>query len=133
MLLLFRHWHPVSEVVWVVESANARTVLWTMFALSSIAALAAVALLISRSRFFFSARQESKAQLARTKRMRWFIALPSVIALVANPRMTAGHILFSLGTLFSIFLAFRVTRRSTLPSPNLCYSETAQPVSQLLP
>jgi hypothetical protein len=132
MLFLFRHWHPVSEVVWVVESANARTVLWTLFALSSIAALAAVAVLISSSRLFFSPPHESKAQFARTKRMRRFIALAAVIALVATPRMTAGHLLFSLGTLFSIFLAFRLTRRSTRPSPNRCYGKTAQPVSQIL-
>lgn len=132
MLLLFRHWHPVSEVVWVVESANARTVLWTMFALSSIAALAAVALLISRSQFFFSPPQESNAQFARTKRMRWFIGLASMTALLATPRMTAGHLLFSLGTSISIFFALRWMRSSTSPSSAGFDNETVRRASLLL-
>jgi methanethiol S-methyltransferase len=130
MLFLFRHWHPVSSVVWVVESANARTILWTMFALSSITVLAALALLISRSRFFVGPPQESKAQLPRAKRMRRFIALPSVMALVATPRMTAGHLLFSLGTAFFMFFALRLPRSSTFTSPTGFDSETTQSLSQ---
>lgn len=130
MLLLFRQWRPISNLVWSVENTDARSTIWTVFVSSSVLGILASIFLVARIRFPLFPRKLSKA--SQTKVLQWFIGLAFIAALLATPRMTAGHLLFSLGTLISIFFAFRLTRRSTHLSPTDHYSETAQPASQLL-
>jgi hypothetical protein len=129
MLFLFRQWRPISNLVWSVENTNARSAIWIMFVSSSVLGIVASIFLVARIRVPFSPRKLSKA--SQTKVLQWFIGLASMTALFATPRMTAGHLLFSLGTLISIFFALRLTRRS-YSSATSYYGETAQPESQLL-
>lgn len=130
MLLLFRQWRPISNLVWSVENTDARSTIWTAFVSSSVLGIVASIFLVARIRFPFSPRKLSKA--SQTKVLQWFIGLASMTALLATPRMTAGHLLFSLGTLISIFFALRLMRRPTYSSAASFRTETAQPTSQLL-
>ena len=130
MLLLFRLWRPISNPVWSVENTNARLTIWTVFVSSSVLGIVATIFLVARMRFPFSPRKLSNA--FNTKALQWFISLASITALLATPRMTAGHLLFSLGTLISIFLALRLMRISTSPSSADFDKEAVERASLLL-
>jgi hypothetical protein len=129
MLLLFRQWRPISNLVWSVENTHARSTIWTVFVSGSVLGIVAGISLIAgiRPRLF----EAPIANTSRSKVMEWIIGLAAMTALLATPRMTAGHLLFSLGTLISIFFALRLSRRS-YPSPTCFHSETPPPASQLL-
>jgi methanethiol S-methyltransferase len=132
MLVLFGQWRRVSRVIWSVENASARTLLSTIFFLSSLSALVAGVVLIGRLLFLSPSSRFPEMQPAGTRSMRVIIGLAFMTTLLATPQMTAGHLLFSLGASISIFFTLRRMRSSSSPSDAGFDSGTAQRASGLV-
>ena len=96
LLVLFRHWQPIPEVIWNLENHENRSLIWILFGVGWVAAV-------------------SGTSVANKLDLLWLrphhIVVPGLIlASWATPRMTLGHMLFAVMATIWVVLGCRVRR-----------------------
>ncbi len=143
LLLLFRLWRPMTDVVWDVENAAARYVLWALFFLGW--AMVLVSTFLINHFDLFGLRQVYLYQRGRQytdlgfktrflyKLVRHPIMLGFIIAFWSTPRMTVGHLVFALATTAYILIAIQLEERDIVSVHGTEYEKYREEVSMLLP
>ena len=141
--LMFTFWHPIDGVVWDVASPTARMVLWGIFLLG-IGGVFISTWLINHFELFGLAQAwhamrntQAPAQRFRTplfyRLVRHPIYTGFVIALWANPHMTLGHVLLSVGLTIYILIGIRYEERDMVATFGDTYEEYQAKVSMIVP
>ena len=130
LIVLFREWRPITNVIWEVESPSGVIVLQVLFfvgwglVFTSTFLINHFDLSGMRQVFVYFRGQEYKPLEFRTtalyKYMRHPLMLGFLIAFWSTPRMTGGHLLFSLITTAYILVAIQLEERDL----ETCYGET---------
>ncbi len=143
LILLFWQWRPLTDPVWSVQNEAGRYVLWALFWLGWAIVLVGT-LLIShfdlfglRQVYFYLRGQEYKHVDFKTpflyKFVRHPIMLGFVIAFWAAPRMTVGHLVFSIATTAYILIALQFEERDLVTYHGAAYKEYRRQVRMILP
>ena len=143
LLLLYWQWRPLPDAIWNVENAAAAFVLWALFALGWATVLIGTFLihhfdLFGLRQVFLHARGQAYTEVGfRTPSLyrvvRHPIMLGFLIAFWATPRMTAGHLLFSVATTGYILIALRFEERDIRAVHGEAYDRYREQVPMLLP
>ena len=143
LALLLWQWRPMTEVVWDVENAAGRAILWALFFLGWATVLVSTFLINHFD--LFGLRQvwlyrsgEPYTELGFKTRflyklVRHPIMLGFIVAFWAAPVMTAGHLLFAVATTAYILIAIRLEERDIVSIHGAAYEEYRREVSMLLP
>lgn len=143
LVLLFWQWRPIAATVWSVESAVGQSVLWAIFALGWTMVLVGTFLiqhfdLFGLRQVWMHLRQSPYTEVGfRTpflyRVVRHPIMLGFILAFWATPRMTAGHLLFSVATTLYILVGIRLEERDTLDVHGRAYADYRERVPMLVP
>ena len=144
LILLFWQWRPMTDVVWDVENAIGRYALWALFFLGWATVLVGTFLinhfdLFGLRQVYLYQRGEEYTELGfRTpflyKLVRHPIMLGFITAFWATPRMTVGHLVFTVVTTVYILVAIQLEERDLLASVHgTAYEGYRKEVSMLLP
>ena len=143
LILLFWQWRPLTRVVWEVENAAGRYVLWALFFLGWATVLVSTFLINHfdlfglRQVYLYRRGAEYTEPGFKTrflyKLVRHPIMLGFIIAFWATPRMTAGHLLFAVATTAYILIAIQLEERDIVSIHGTAYEEYREQVSMLLP
>jgi protein-S-isoprenylcysteine O-methyltransferase Ste14 len=143
LVLLYWQWRTMPAVVWDVRPPAGRLVLWAMFWLGWVIALAST-LMVSHVDLF-GLRQvylawRGKPYTHINFRIRWFyrlvrhpLMLGFLIAFWATPTMTAGHLLFSIGMTGYILTAIQLEERDLVAALGNQYRDYRREVPMLVP
>ena len=141
--LLFWVWRPLQGVVWDVANSAGALVLWGLFGLGWLIALASSFLinhfnLFGLRQVYLNLRSEKYSHLSfRTaglyKLVRHPIMLGFVIAFWATPRMTLGHLVFAVATTIYILIALQLEERDLVTYYGDAYKQYQEKVPMLLP
>ena len=143
LILLFWQWRPMTHVVWDVENAAGRYVLWGLFFLGW--ATVIVGTFLINHFDLFGLRQVYLYQRGKEytdlgfgtpflyKVVRHPIMLGFVMAFWATPRMTVGHLVFTIATTAYILVAIRLEERDIVSVHGTAYEDYRKQVSMLLP
>lgn len=141
--LLYWQWRPMTGVVWDVQNAAGRGVLLALFGLGWLTVLGST-LLVSHSDLF-GLRQVSLYMKGRPyepigfktptlyKSVRHPIYLGFVVAFWATPKMTQGHLLFSIATTCYILLAIQFEEHDLITFFGDAYKQYRQRTPMLIP
>jgi protein-S-isoprenylcysteine O-methyltransferase Ste14 len=115
LILMYVAWRPMPQVIWHVEGAMARGVIWMMFASGWLIFLAASFMihhfdLFGLRQVWLSMQDKPYTDLGfRTPGFYRFVRHPIqagfLIAFWSTPTMTLGHLVFSMATTAYIFIA----------------------------
>ena len=143
LILLFWQWRPIPTVVWSVESTAASVVLWTVFCAGWMLVLVSTFLI---SHFeLFGLTQVVRHWLSRAtpepvfhtpllyKHVRHPIYLGFLLAFWATPVMTAGHLLFAIGTTGYILIGIRLEEHDLVALFGDKYLAYRRQVAMLIP
>jgi protein-S-isoprenylcysteine O-methyltransferase Ste14 len=143
LLLLYWQWRPLPGEIWSVDGALAAGLLWALFAVGWATVLVGTFLihhfdLFGLRQVFLHARGEAYTEVGfRTPSLyrivRHPIMLGFLIAFWATPRMTGGHLLFSLATTGYILIALRFEERDIRAVHGEAYDRYREQVPMLLP
>ena len=143
LILLFWQWRTMPAVVWSVEDPVGRGALWALFGLGWATVLVGTLLihhfdLFGLRQVWLHLKREPYAELRfRTpllyRVVRHPIMLGFLLAFWSTPRMTAGHLVFALGTTGYILLALRFEERDLVNAHGAAYEEYRKQVPMLLP
>jgi len=143
LILLFWQWEPIPGTIWSVESAAGQAVLWAIFVLGWAMVLVGTFLiqhfdLFGLRQVYLHLRQRPYTEVGfRTpflyRMVRHPIMLGFLLAFWATPRMTAGHLLFSVATTLYILVGIRFEERDTLAAHGRAYADYRERVPMLLP
>lgn len=143
LLLLYWQWRTLPAIVWEVDSATGRIVLWALFWLGW-AVVFASTFMISHVDLF-GLRQVFLAWRGKPYRdiefrtvllyrlIRHPIMLGFIIAFWATPTMTAGHLLFAAVTTAYILVAVQLEERDLVASLGEQYRAYRRRVPMLMP
>src|SRR5205085_3469190 len=142
LILLFWQWQPMRGVVWSVENAAARYILWALFFLGWILVLTSTFLINHfdlfglRQVYLYQRQREYSHAGFRTPFLYRFVRHPImlgfIIAFWATPRMTVGHLIFALATTAYILIAIQLEERDMVSVHGTAYEEYRRQVSMLL-
>lgn len=143
LLLLYWQWRPLPAVVWNVETAVGRTMLWALFAFGWALVLLSTFLINHfelfglRQVYLYLRGSRAKEVGFRTpfvyKLMRHPLMLGFIIAFWSTPRMTLGHLVFALGTTGYILIAIQIEERDLVHVHGERYEQYQKEVSMILP
>jgi protein-S-isoprenylcysteine O-methyltransferase Ste14 len=141
--LLFWQWRTMPAVIWEVTSPAQREGLWALFWLGWLTVLAGTFMINHFD--LFGLRQVYLAWRGKPytdigfrqpllyRLVRHPIMLGFIVAFWATPTMTAGHLLFAIGTTGYILLAIRLEERDLVAALGDQYHDYRREVSMLLP
>lgn len=143
LALIIWQWRPMTEVVWDVESGAGRTILAVLFWLGWLTVLACTFLIDHFD--LFGLKQVTNYLLGRPYEPPHFV-MPAVYKLVrhplylgflfafwATPKMTYGHLLFSIATSGYILLAIQFEERDLISFHGDSYREYRKHTPMLVP
>ena len=143
LALIIWQWRPMTEVVWNVQSGAGRTLLWALFWLGWLTVLACTFLIDHFD--LFGLKQVTNYLLGRPYEPPKFV-IPAIYKLVrhplyvgfllafwATPRMTYGHLLFSIATTGYILLAIQFEERDLISFHGDSYREYQKHTPMLVP
>lgn len=143
LILIFWQWRPIPAVVWSVGWPAGEVALWGLFLLGWLMVLVSTFLI---SHFeLFGLRQVWLNMTGKSvpdpqfrtpllyKLVRHPIYLGFIIAFWATPEMTAGHLLFALGTTGYILAAIQLEERDLVSFFGDQYRSYRQRVGMLVP
>ena len=143
LFLLYWQWRTMPAVVWQVTSPALRQGLWALFWLGWATVFAATFMinhfdLFGLRQVYLAWRGKPYTQIDfRTpllyRLVRHPLMLGFIIAFWATPTMTAGHLLFAIGTTGYILLAVQLEERDLVAALGDPYHEYRREVSMLLP
>jgi len=143
LLLMYWQWRTMPAVVWQVDQAAVRVLLWTLFAAGWATVLAATFMINHFE--LFGLRQVFAAWRGSPSRETGFQAtwlyrlvrhplmLGFLIAFWATPSMTAGHLLFAIGTTGYILIALQIEERDLVAQLGDSYRVYRNSVPMLIP
>jgi protein-S-isoprenylcysteine O-methyltransferase Ste14 len=143
LILLFWQWRPMTDAVWSVENLAGRYILWALFFVGWAIVLTSTFLINHFD--LFGLRQVYMYQRGQKythsgfvtpffyRFVRHPIMLGFIIAFWATPRMTVGHLVFSIATTAYILIAIQLEERDMVSIHGTAYEEYRQQVSMLLP
>lgn len=143
LLLMYWQWRPMPEIVWQVDNAVGRGVLWVLYALGWVIVLYS-SFLIDHFELFglkqvysnFLGREHVTAQFSERSLYRWVrhpLMLGFIIAFWSAPTMSQGRLLFAVVTTAWILVAIRIEERDLTQFLGDPYSRYRQRTSMLLP
>jgi methanethiol S-methyltransferase len=143
LILLFWQWQPIGGVVWSVEDAAPRAVLWTLFGFGW--SLVLVATFLIDHFDLFGMRQVWLYLMGQPYTPRPF-ATPGPYRLVRHPlyvgwffafwmtpTMTAAHLVFAIATSAYILIAIQIEERDLVREFGDSYEDYRRRVPMLLP
>jgi protein-S-isoprenylcysteine O-methyltransferase Ste14 len=143
LLLLYWQWRTMPAVIWDVRQPAGCVVLWAVFWLGWVIALAATFMvshfdLFGLRQVYLAWRGKPYTQIGFHARflyrlVRHPLMLGLLIAFWAAPTMTAGHLLFSIAMTGYILIAVRLEERDLVDALGHQYHEYRRSVSMLLP
>ena len=143
LILLFWQWRPMTGIVWSVENAAGRYVLWALFFVGWAMVLVSTFLinhfdLFGLRQVYLNYRGQGYTDLNFKTRflyklVRHPIMLGFIIAFWSTPRMTVGHLVFALATTVYILIAIQLEERDIVSVHGTAYEEYRKQVSMLLP
>jgi protein-S-isoprenylcysteine O-methyltransferase Ste14 len=143
LILLFWQWRPMPGVIWNVESVAGRYLLLAIYFLGWATVLVGTSLinhfdLFGLRQVYLYQRNEKYTELGfRTpflyKIVRHPIMLGFIMAFWSTPRMTVGHLVFTLATTVYILIAIQLEERDIVSVHGTAYEEYRKNVSMLLP
>ena len=143
LILLFWQWQPMTRVVWNVEWAGGRYLLWTLFWIGWLTVLVSTFLISHfdlfglRQVYLYSKSREYSHIPFRTpflyRLVRHPLMLGFIVAFWAAPQMTVGHIVFSVATTAYILIGLQLEERDLVTYLGAAYREYQQQVSMILP
>ena len=143
LILLFWQWRPMADVIWDVQNAAGRYVLWALFFLGWGIVLLSTYLINHfdlfglRQVYLHSKGQEYThlgfREVLLYKVVRHPIMLGFIIAFWATPRMSSGHLLFAAVTTVYILVAIQLEERDSVTFHGQDYLDYRARVGMLVP
>ena len=143
LVLLFWQWRPLTGVVWSVENEAGRLVLWALFWLGWLLVLVSTFVI---NHFDLFGLRHVYLHLRGAKytnvpfKVSWLykvvrhpLLLGFIIAFWATPRMTTGHLLFSVATTAYILIAIQLEERDLERAHGEDYRKYRSEVPMLVP
>jgi protein-S-isoprenylcysteine O-methyltransferase Ste14 len=143
LMILFIGWRPIDALVWDVTSPPLAAILWAIFWLGWLTVLVSTFLInhfelfgLQQAWLHTRRRQEQAPQL-REPFLYHFVRHPMMagffLALWAIPTMTAGHLLFAVGTSVYILVALQYEERDMVSLFGADYENYRGRVGMLMP
>ena len=143
LILLYGQWRALPAVVWDARSPAVRLGLWALFWIGWVTALAATFMinhfeLFGLRQVYLAWRGKPYTDIGFRARLLYRVVrhplmLGFIIAFWATPTMTAGHLLFAIGTTGYILFAVQIEERDLVAALGGQYHEYRREVSMLLP
>jgi len=143
LLLLFWQWQPMKLIIWDVRNPSGRVLLQTFFWMGwGVVFLSTYLIdhfaLLGLKQVYNYLKGETEAEThfkspALYKMVRHPLYLGFIIAFWSTPRMTFGHLFFSIMTTAYIVLAIQFEERDLIACYGDTYREYRQRVSMLIP
>jgi protein-S-isoprenylcysteine O-methyltransferase Ste14 len=143
LLLLYWQWRTMPVVVWQFDGPAVRVLLWTLFAAGWATVLAATFMinhfeLFGLRQVFASWRGSPSRETGFRATMlyrlvRHPLMLGFLVAFWATPVMTAGHLLFAIGTTGYILIALQLEERDLIAELGDSYRAYRSDVPMLVP
>jgi protein-S-isoprenylcysteine O-methyltransferase Ste14 len=143
LLLLFWQWRPMTTVLWDVQNAMGRTLLWGLFFLGWAQVLVASAIIDHLDLFgvrqvlLYAQGKEYRHPHFQIRGLYKYVRHPLllgfVIAFWVTPHMTTGHLLFAVMTTAYMLIAIQLEERDLVRFHGPAYEEYRRRVPMILP
>jgi protein-S-isoprenylcysteine O-methyltransferase Ste14 len=143
LLILFWFWHPIPRVIWDARPGGLRTALWAIFGLGWLVVLLSTFLInhfelfgLQQAWLHARGRQSHPPQLREPflyKYVRHPLYLGFFLAFWSIPKMTAGHLLLSLGVSAFMLIAIQFEERDLITLFGKDYEDYQGRVGMLAP
>jgi methanethiol S-methyltransferase len=143
LLLLYWQWRPMPDVVWHVDNATGRSVLWALYFLGWAIVLWSSFVIdhfelfgLKQVWLYLQGREPSTAPFSERSIYRWVrhpLMLGFILAFWSAPTMSQGRLLFALVTTAWILIAIQIEERDLATFLGEPYREYRQRTPMLLP
>lgn len=143
LILMFWQWRSMTDIVWKIDNAIGRDVLWLLFIIGWGMVLISTFLISHFDLFglrqvwlYYKGQDYSRLNFSERllyKFVRHPIMLGFIIAFWATPTMTTGHLLFAAVTTAYIIVAIQLEERDIAGVHGDTYNEYRSRVSMLVP
>lgn len=143
LILLFAQWRPMGGVIWDVQDATGRALLFGLYGFGWLLVLATTFLINHFDLFglrqvwlYLRGQEYKKLEFVTPgpyKHIRHPLYLGWLFAFWATPTMTAAHLVFALATTAYILIAIRLEERDLVDLHGEAYKNYREEVPMLLP